>query len=295
MKKSFLLLHLSVLLAGLTGIFGKLISLNEVVLVWFRVCLSFLLLWAGLKTTGRLLQYTGRERLRLACSGLLPALHWIFFYGSIKYANVSVGVVCYCLTAFFTAILGPMLGRKKLSFFELLLSLVTVAGVGLIFHFDTSFRLGILLGIVSSLFASFYFLTNEVLVKQYDTGMLNYFQMLGATVGIGIFLPFYLNLFPGARFIPTAADAGYLLVLALVCTVGMNALIAEALKKLSAFTVNLCMNLEPVYSIILAILFLNESQVLHTSFYAGLSLIILSVALQMLSPVVLRYKRSQRV
>lgn len=275
-------MHIAVLLAGLTGVFGKLITLNEIVLVWYRVLLSFLILWAGLRLFKKFEQYDKAAKRKLMLSGLLPGLHWVFFYASIKYSNISVGVVCYCLTAFFTAILSPMLGRKKLSVQELVLSCLTVAGVGLIFHFDTSFRLGIALGVVSSILAAGYFLANEKLVKDYNVYMISYYQMAGATLAVGLLLPLCSLLYTRTVFTPSVPDLAYLLVLALFCTIGLYTLVGEALKKLSAFTVNLSFNLEPVYSIILAMLLFHENKLLNGSFYAGLLLIVLSVVLQML-------------
>lgn len=275
-------MHIAVLLAGLTGVFGKLITLNEIVLVWYRVLLSFLLLWAGLRLFKKFEHYSVAAKKKLLLSGLLPGFHWIFFYASIKYSNISVGVVCYCLTAFFTAIMAPMLKRKRLSVKELVLSCLTVAGVGLIFHFDTSFRLGIALGVVSSILAAGYFLANEKLVKDYNVYMISYYQMAGATLAVGLLLPLCSLLYASTVFTPSVPDLAYLLVLALFCTIGLYTLVGEALKKLSAFTVNLSFNLEPIYSIILAMLLFHENKLLNASFYVGLLLIVLSVVLQML-------------
>ncbi|NIG54810.1 DMT family transporter [Chitinophaga sp. Cy-1792] len=281
MRKSFLLLHTSILLAGFTGIFGKLISLNEISLVWFRLSLSFILLLTGLKLSGRFVGYGASAARKMALSGILPALAWVFFYASIKYGNISVAVICFCMTGFFTAVLGPVIQRRKLIIAELLLSLLTVAGIGLIFHFDTAFRLGIILGVISSLLNAFYIIANEGLVKRYEATMINYYQMLGGTVAVGLILPFYVYAFPGARLLPDMTELGYLLLLASFCTIGIYVLVAEALKQISAFTVNLCFNLEPVYSIILAMLFFNEGRMLGFSFYVGLTLILASVVLQM--------------
>ncbi|MBV8251786.1 MAG: DMT family transporter [Chitinophaga sp.] len=281
MKKSFLLLHTAIFLAGFSGIFGKLISLNEVSLVWYRALFSFLFLFPFLKATGRFTKHTLQERLQITISGLLPGLQWVFFYGSIKYANVSVGVICFCTTGFFTALLAPFVTKARLSATELGLSLLTVAGVALVFHFDTSYRLGIILGTISSILGALYMLTNEQLIKRFDAGMINFYQMLGITLGIGLLVPFYQHLMPALHFTPTGTDLIYLVLLASCCTIAVYVMIAESLRKISAFTVNLSFNLEPVYSIILAIFLFNENRELNISFYVGLMLILLSVFLQM--------------
>lgn len=282
MKKSFILLHTAVLLAGFTGILGRLISINEVFLTWFRVFFSGILLYGILKITQRFKSYRREEVIKIGISGMLPGLFWLFFYASIKYSNVSVAVVCFCLTGFFTAVLNPLLNRRSFSLAELLLSSLTVAGICLIFHFDASYRAGILLGIVSSLFGSLYTLVNEKLVREYDNAMINYYQLTGASLGIGLLLPVYAHIFPSQPMLPTAMDIFYLFLLSLFCTIGLYMLVAEALKKISAFTVNLSFNLEPVYSIVLAVLIFKENKALNGAFYIGLFLILLSVLFQML-------------
>jgi len=280
-KKSYLLLHIAVLLAGFTGLFGKLITLNEGLLVWYRVFFSAVWLFFILKLLRVSPQLPSREKLAIARVGLFLTVHWVFFYASIKYATISIGVICYCLTSFFTALFGGILNKKFVAS-ELLMSLLTLAGIGLIFHFDASYQLGIGLGVVSSAFAALYTLHNERLVQRYDSKLINYYQMLGGTVGLGLLLPLYLHYFPVARLLPSGTDFGYLVLLSLFCTVGLYVLFAESLKRIPAFTVNLSFNLEPIYAIIMAFLFFGESKTVNASFYAGLLLVMASVVLQSL-------------
>jgi drug/metabolite transporter (DMT)-like permease len=280
MKRSFLFLHTAVLLGGFTGILGKLISIDAFALVWFRVFFAGVLLYILLKASGHFKQISRKEALPIALKGIYPALFWVFFYASVKYANVSVAVVCFCLTSFFTAVIGPFMHKRRFSLRELLLSTLTLAGVGLIFHFDTSYRLGIGLGVLSSFFGALYVLENERLVKRYEPAMISYYQLVGATLELSLILPVFMRFQPQARLIPMGMDWLYLILLALFCTVIMNWLMVEALKKVSAFTVNVSYNLEPVYSIMLAFLIFKENRELNGSFYVGLGLIILSVILQ---------------
>lgn len=282
MKKSYLILHIAVLLAGFTGIFAKLISLNEFPLVWFRILFSTIILFFVLKLFNVVRLASTKETFKIARVGLLITIHWLFFYASIKYSNISIGVVCYCLTSFFTAIFEPLLNKKKFSAVQLLLSALTLFGISLIFHFDTSYQLGIILGVVSSAFAALYTIYNERLVRSYDSKLINYYQMVGGLVGLTLLLPVYFYLFPDVRFVPNVADTIYLILLALFCTVGLYVLFAETLKKLSAFTVNLSFNLEPIYAIIIAFLFFKEGKEVNVSFYIGLAFVIVSVVLQSL-------------
>lgn len=289
MKKSYLLLHIAVVLAGFTGIFGKLISLNEGLLVWYRVFFSFIWLFFILQLFKVSTAITAKEKFNIARVGMLITIHWVFFYGSIKYSNISIGVVCYSLTSFFTAIFEPVINRKKFVFSELLLSLLTLLGIALIFHFDASYQLGITLGVVSSAFAALYTIYNERLVRNYDSKLINYYQMIGGTVGLGLLMPLYLHYFPVEQLLPGATDVFYLLLLSLFCTVGLYVLFAESLKRIPAFTVNLSFNLEPIYAIIMAFLFFAEGKQVNTSFYIGLFLVGASVILQTI--ISLRKKR----
>ncbi|MFA4977422.1 MAG: DMT family transporter [Sphingobacterium sp.] len=280
MKKSYLVLHTAVLLAGFTGVFGKLITLNQIPLVWFRVLLSTIILFLVLKLFKIERLKSTKDVFKIAKVGLLITIHWIFFYGSIKFSNISIGVVCYCLTSFFTAVLEPIINKKRFSAAQLMLSMLTLIGISLIFHFDSSYQLGIILDVISTIFAALYTIYNERLVKQYDSKLLNFYQMLSGTIVLGLGLPIFYYLFPTERFIPSFSDGVYLILLALFCTVGLYVLFAESLKKLSAFTVNLSFNLEPIYSIIIAFLFFNEGKQVNASFYVGLALVLVSVLLQ---------------
>lgn len=280
MKKTYYLLHLAVLLAGFTGVFGKLISLNEGLLVWYRLLFSFIILFLITQLSGSNNKLSFKEKFAIAKVGMLIAIHWVFFYASIKYANISIGVVCYCLVSFYTAIFKPLMDKTRFRLSELLLSGLTLLGISLIFHFDSSYQSGIALGVISSAFAALYTINNERLVKSYDSRVINYYQMMGGTIGLGVLMPVYLYFFPVATLVPNATDSLYLFFLALVCTVGLYILFAEVLKKVSAFTVNLTFNLEPIYSIILAFLFFGESKEVNVSFYVGLFFVMMSVVLQ---------------
>lgn len=282
MKKSYLLLHSAVLLAGFTGVFGKLISLNEGLLSWYRVFFSALILCIILKFTKAKQEISWKEKLAIGKVGMLITIHWIFFYASIKYANISIGVICFCLISFYTAIFKPLINKTKFKISELLLSALTLMGISLIFHFDSSYQVGIVLGVISSAFGALYTIYNEKLVKVYDSKSINFYQMSYGTIGWGLLLPVYLYLFPTENLIPNAKDTFYLVILALFCTVGLYTLIAEVLRKIPAFTVNLTFNLEPIYAIILAFLFFDESKEVNSSFYMGLGLILTSVILQTL-------------
>ena len=280
MKQAFLQLHLAILLASCSGIFGNLISLDPVLITGYRMLLAsvMLLLLLVIKYGRIIVDKSNRHILWL---GVLLAFHWVFFYGSIKYANVSVGVVCFCLSGFFTALVSPLVNRKRISWVELLLSSLTLAGILLIFHFDVSFRTGIVLGIISSLLFALYATLNERVNQSGQVIKTTALQMVGGTLAMGLLLPFYRAGKSSLSLLPTSEDFVFLFLLALGCTVCMCLLLNRAQKVISAFTVSLSFNLEPVYSILLAVLLFDEDKMLGTAFYMGLALIVLSLVLQM--------------
>lgn len=279
-KLDYLKLHVSVLLAGFTGMFAKLISLNEVLIVWYRVILALFLFGGYLFVRGKIPVVRKSEAFKIAALGVLLAIHLVFFFASIKYSNVSIGVVCYSLVGFFTVLFEPLIMKSRFSFWELIYSLVAVLGIFLIFSFDTSFRLGIILGVISAALFALYTLYNKLVEKGKSTSCMLYYELIGGAVFMSLFLPVYLILNPTLTFIPTPVEMLWLVVLAFFCTVVLYLLHIGVLKTLSAFTVSLTGNLEPVYGILFAILFFKEAQELAFSFYAGMCLIFMSVFLQ---------------
>ena len=280
-NKAFIQLHLSVFLAGFTGLFGKLITLNEVDIVWYRMFFTSLILmvFTGLPRVG------WKKFLQIAGCGALLGLHWMLFYCSIKASNVSIGVVCFALVGFFTAIFEPMIFRRRVSWAELLLSLITVAGLLCIFSFDARYRYGISIGVVSSAACALSAIYNQKVSVGVRSRTMLMYQMSGGIFGVSIIIPFYLMVFPAGQdviVIPAGSNLWWMLCHALFCTIGMYLLQIQALKQLSAFTVNLTYNLEPCYTILLAFLFFGEVRELNLSFYAGIALVILSVVLQTL-------------
>ena len=281
MKQAFLKLHISVLLAGCTGILGKVISLNEGLLVWYRLMLTVLLIHLIWAVGKKLSSVSLRDFLRLTGTGTILAFHWLFFFGSIKVSNVSIGVVCFSLVGFFTAILEPLIYRCRISRREIMLSVLSVCGVLLIFSFDMRYRLGIMLGIVSSASAALFTIVNKRVSANRPTTTVLQYEMWGGFLFVSLVLPFYLYFMPVQTIVPSKLDFFYLFLFAFFCTICVYILQIQSLKKISAFTFNLTYNLEPIYSILFAMILLGEAKELNATFYTGLSLIVVSVVLQM--------------
>lgn len=258
------------------------ITLNEGLLVWYRLLITSVSLWVLCFLPNYIVRISMKDALRIAGVGAIAALHWVCFYGSIKSANVSVALICFSAIGFFTALLEPLIFRSKTDVIELLLGLLVIAGIYLVFRFDPHYKKGIIIGLISALLGSIFPILNRRLLQRVPVKTLTVYQLSGGFVFLTLLLPFYLSYFPAVHFFPSLSDWIWLIVLSWVCTIFAFTLSMSALQKISAFTVNLTYNLEPVYGIALAFLVFREEKSFGYEFYIGLFLIILSIALQMM-------------
>ena len=282
-KKALLQLHIFVFLAGLTGSLGFLIKLNGLVLVFYRILITVIVLWALALYKKNIHQYSLKTKMSLLGTGAIIALHWVCFYQSIKLANVSIALVCFSSTSLFSSFLEPLWKHAKIQFQEILIGSLSLLGIFLIFHFDTQFRTGIIVGLFSALFAAIFSIINKRFTSHIDVQTIQSYEMTG---GLLFLLPFVLLLgfntgFNPVGLLPTSMDWFWLSILAIACTVWSTHLMLSSLKHISAFTLNVTLNLEPVYGIILAFILFKEQKQLGLSFYAGILCIIISVIIQM--------------
>jgi drug/metabolite transporter (DMT)-like permease len=281
MKKALIQLHIAVFLAGFTAILGKLITLNEGLLVWFRLLITVLTLGAIMYLRKQLMQVPFKDMRKIFGVGAIVAIHWVAFYGSVKYANVSVALVCFSATGFFTAFFEPFILKRRIYVAEVLLGLMAIAGIYIIFDFHPQYELGVVFGIISAMGSALFPIFNKRLLLVYSPKILTLYELGGGLIALTLLVPLYLIMFPATYFMPTTTDWLWLLVMAWLCTVLSFDLQLNALKKVSAFTANLTYNLEPVYGIILAFIFFKENENLRREFYIGVGLILLAVVLQM--------------
>ena len=294
MKKAFIQLHVAVFLAGFTAILGKLITLHEGMLVWYRMLITAVTLFVLLYFRKELQRLSVKDAFKLFGVGAIVALHWVSFYGSIKYSNVSVSLTCLSAIGFFTAFLDPIIMKRRIDVVEVFLGALAIAGIYLIFDFYPEYKLGILFGIISALLASLFPIFNKNLLQKFSATTVTLYEMGGGFIALTFIMPLYLKIFPAKYYLPTTSDGLWLLVLAWVCTVLTFILALNALKKISPFTANLAYNLEPVYGIILAFIIFNENKYLSAGFYYGLGLILLAVILQM-TRVVLKLIKDKKM
>lgn len=288
MKKALFRLHVAVFLAGFTAILGKLITLNEGLLVWYRLLITVLTLLLLQYLKKKLVRLSTVDALQLFGIGAIVAIHWVTFYGSVKYANASVALVCFSATGFFTAFLEPLILKRPVAAAEVLLGLLTITGIYIIFDFHPQYKLGIIFGIVSAMGSALFPVFNKKMVARIEPHAVLMYEMTGGLLTLTLLVPLYLQQFPAAYYIPTTTDWLWLLVLGWFCTVLSFELQLNALKKISAFTANLTYNLEPVYGIAMAFVFFKENEELSRGFYIGVGLILLAVIFQMYRVVMQR-------
>jgi drug/metabolite transporter (DMT)-like permease len=194
---------------------------------------------------------------------------------------VSVALVCFSASGFFTAFFDPLIFKRSINLSEILLGLLAIVGIYIIFDFHPQYKVGIVFGIISAVGSSLFPIFNKKLLTRFNPTTLTLYELGGGFLALSLLVPFYLMEFPASYYLPTATDWLWLLVLAWVCTVLCFDLQLNALKKISPFTANLTYNLEPVYGIILAFIFFKENKSLNGHFYIGVGLILLAVILQM--------------
>ena len=271
--KNLIILHLTVFVWGFTGILGALISIPATQLVWYRVLIAFITLFAYFSFTKISLRVSKMVFLKLFFTGAIVGLHWILFFQSIKSSTVSVTLVCLSSLTLFTAILEPMFKRQKISTFDIVTGLIIICGIYMIFRFESQYTEGIIYGLISALCASIFSIINSKQIQSRPAPIISFYELIGAWVWISIFL--WITEGYTASMKLNFDDLMYLLILGTVCTSLAYVAGVAVMKELSAFRVALITNLEPVYGIILAFIFFGKREQMTPGFYAG-AVIILS-------------------
>ena len=281
MKGALLRLHAAVFLWGFTGVLGRVITLNAVWLVWYRLLLSVATLWLVYGLLKKFKKVPLRAALYISFIGTLLALHWVLFYGSIKLSNVTIALTCLSTTALLAAVIEPLLLKRKFDAVEILLGLFAIAGIAIIYKTHLQFSTGIFTGLLSAVFTVLVSVLNKKMIHQYEPEQITLYQLTGGFAGLTLFLPAALRFMPSGAYLPMPADWLWLLLLSWVCTIFTFYLYIRSLQKLSAFTMNLILTLEPVYGIILAFILFHENKDVSRWFYAGFALIATAVVFHM--------------
>jgi drug/metabolite transporter (DMT)-like permease len=278
--KYHLLLHIIIFMWGFTGILGKVIQLDAVVIVWHRVLIAMVALGIALLILKNPIKLSSRkELLKLSGVGVIVALHWVTFYQSIQLSTASLGILCLSTTTLHVAWLEPLVMKRPFSWVEFALGLLVICGIYFVSRdFDASDMKALAYGLCSALFAALFSVFNGKLVQQTPAHQITLIEMVSAFVVISVYL-LYIGRLDTSLFTMRMADFLWLLFLGILCTSFAFLATIEVVKRLGAFTVSLSINLEPVYTIVLAIFILGEHELLNPSFYIGSIVIVLVIIL----------------
>lgn len=276
--KYHILLHLIIFMWGFTGILGKLIELDALLIVWHRVLIAFIALWVALRFMKKSLKIPKpKDLIAIAGVGIIVAMHWLTFYKSIQLSTASLGILCLSTTTLHVTWLEPLIMKRKFSWIEFLLGLIVIYGIYFVSSdFDPNDYEALAYGLVSALCAALFSVFNAKLAQDIPSSKITFYELVVGFLFVSVVL--LLNGKMNVElFTMTMSDFLWLLFLGILCTSFAFLATIEVVKRLGAFTVSLSINMEPVYTILLAIVILNENEVLGSQFYIGSVIIVLVV------------------
>jgi len=276
--KSLIHFHFIVFIFGFTAILGSLISISSLSLVWYRMLIAVMCLLIILPLLKKKLIISKSLFFKLLFCGILISLHWVFFFKAIKASNVSITLSILSLGAFMTSFLEPLFYKKKIIFYEVFLGFLVVLGTSIIFKTQFKYMEGIIYSLISVIFSVLFTLINGKLVGQASSYTISLYELLGGFITLS-FILILSNDFNTELFVLKNNDFLWLLILGTICTAYAFVVSVDVMKHLSPYSLMLSINMEPIYGILLASLFLNESKNMSYQFYMGFSFIFLAVIL----------------
>jgi len=271
--KNLFLLHLIILIFGFTGILGKLISIDALPLVFWRCLIGAIALGIFMAIRKSIRSYSLKTAARFAVIGLITAAHWITFFGSIKVSTVSVALATLASASLFVSFLEPLFHRKRIDPKEIVLGILVIVGLVFIFSFETSYRLGVVLALISAFLAALFSVLNSLEIKKYDALNISLYELSAAAIGTFIFLAISGNVNLELVLLSTS-DWVYMLLLGTIATAFAFVVSVEVMKVLTPFTVAISINLEPIYSIVLALIIFGDEEKMTPQFYIGAVIIL---------------------
>ncbi|HEY9047723.1 MAG TPA: DMT family transporter [Ohtaekwangia sp.] len=279
-RNDYFKLHFIVFLWGFSAVIGKLVTIPAVEMVFYRAILAVAGMAIVIAVTKGTFVVTGKDLVKLLLIGSVVAIHWMAFFGSARVSNVSVSLVGFATNSLWAALLEPWFNRTRVKKFELLLGLVVIIGLYIIFSFDFHYKAGLLLGILAGFTSALFSVFNSKVVRTIPAFTITFYEMIGVFLSIGLFLPFYKQLTPDhtLHLLPSLTDWLCIAVLAGVCSVYAYSVAVELMKKISVFLLQLTLNLEPVYGIVMAVIVFKDREKMGLNFYIGTLIILSAVA-----------------
>lgn len=277
-KQTYLILiHLVIIVWGFTGIMGRAIDLPSSVLVWYRLLFAFISLGIFIRVLNRPLTTIKKATFfKIIGVGIVVGLHWFTFFEAIKMSSISLGIICLSTASFHVAWLSPLLEKTKLSIAEVLFGMLAIFGILFIVKTDILNLPALAMGLFSAFLAAFFSTSNAVLVKEVPSSQLTFIELISGFVVLSIILFFEGNLNMNL-FDITLPNFFNLLFLGIICTSLAFIIAVDATKYLGAFTVSLTINLEPIYTMIIAVMLYPGEEIMSLSFYLGALIIIVAV------------------
>ena len=266
-------LHLMVVVLGLTGVFGKLISLSAIHLVWYRMGIAFISIAIFLAFKKQLFAVSKKDFLGLLGVGALVTFHWLCFFESIKVSTVSVAVVCLATSSLFSALIEPFFFKRKFLFYEVIMGIVVVVALAFIMGTETKYFWGYFYGIMAALLATLFTLFNAKYINKVGAAKITMIEMLSGVLIISCILFFQQDYTVFTTKI-SITDLTYLIILGTLCTAMVFVWLTEIMRHITPYSLIMAINLEPVYSIIFALIIFGDNELMSSSFYFGSCLII---------------------
>ncbi|MFW0716613.1 DMT family transporter [Pedobacter sp. N23S346] len=275
-KKNLLILHFTVLIWGFTGVLGKVISIDAVPLVWYRVLIATSTLFAWFLITKKDIRISKKQFIQFFLTGAIVAIHWIFFFHAIKVSTVSVTLVCLSSFTLFTAILEPLIKKQPIQIGDILVGLIIILGIYMIFKFESQYTLGIIFGLLAAVASSLFSTINSTLVQKSEPSIIGFYELVGGLFWITLYRLYDGSLI-NSSFNLSLNDWFYIGILGTLCTSVAYVAGVSVMRTLSAFRVALVTNLEPVYGIILAFIFFKDREQMTGGFYIGAAIILSTI------------------
>jgi len=273
-------LHFIVFLWGFTAVLGKLISIPPVEMVFYRTLLAAIGMAVLMIFLKKSFAVSRKNLVVIFLTSIIVAIHWVTFFVSGNISNPSTSLVGFATCSFWAAFIEPIAKRKNIQLLEIGLGLIVLLGLTIILTFNFQYPMGLFLGIVSGMTAALFSVINSKLVHQVNAYTITFYEMLGACLVILFFMPVYQNTWAPQgelNLAPTFVDWIYIAIMALACSVYAFSVSINLSKKLSVFFIQLALNLEPVYGIILALLVFGQKEVMSLNFYVGTIIILCAV------------------
>lgn len=273
-SKHILEINLAMLFVSTSGVLGRYIDLPPAITIGIRAFGAMLLLGLFVKWKGFSFTLARKDMLAIALSGVFMGLHWITYFYSLQLSNVAIGMLSLFTYPVMTSLLEPLFLKTKFSKMHLLLGVLVLIGIYFLaptFDTENDYFLAILIGLLSALCFAIRNLLVKTKIGSYNGSVVMWYQTLVIAI---MLIPGYF-IFDAEGFV---AELPYIGLLALVTTALGHTMFLFSLKRFSVTAASLMGSVQPIYGIILGIIFLNEIPGWRT--VLGGSLILFSVVVE---------------